>query len=132
MNYINLPKVIKNIIGSFLFDEEEHNIIKYKNLVEIHCIADTSSWYKYRGKKMLLYMYNQLKGCNSLKNSINEKYIFIYQNKCEYYEKQQILTEKRPIIIINIYIQSLICNLTLKCQNLLLVIHGKYYIDYGK
>jgi hypothetical protein len=82
MNYINLPNDLKNIIGSYLFDSDRHQINKNKVFLQIHTIKDKHTWYIHRGKSMLRFLYANLFNPKTiLSNEINEHCIKVFQDR---------------------------------------------------
>ena len=107
MNYINLPKDIKDIIISFLFDEDQHNINKYSCLRQIHCMAHKACWNPYREKRIIVFLYKRSNSKFKILDELNQRYMDLYEDKSEYYERQQrlgnmkCLKDKRERVKIN-------------------------------
>jgi hypothetical protein len=94
MNFINLPKDLKNIISSFLFDYDRHQIKKTKLVLAVHTIKDKHYWYAHRGKTMLRFLYaNLLNPKTMLSNETNELYIKNYQDKIDKLEFNESVKE---------------------------------------
>jgi hypothetical protein len=80
MNYINLPKDIKNMIGSFLFNTDRHQAERNYVLMQIHSVKNKHYLYRcHTDKSTLRFLRMKTIPLNiALSDELDEMYRMLY------------------------------------------------------